>query len=311
MNILTSPTLNTLSQNVQEGKKILYKKVTLYGNPGSGKTLLASTAALSKNINKIYWFDCDKSIETLIYDPTNRLTTEAKEKIIPFNLSGSSKNPKAAETLVKAFTSNIPVPICYEHGDTECKVRGCPSMKFSLYSLGVNDLVVIDPGSKVAELLFAMSAELNVTNNKQQWWGDFYGYMDDVQSAILDCPTNIIWVSHEMDIMRTIKTPGPGNKMVEKEVLDIRVPMCGSRNYSKKFSKDYGYKILTYMAGSKFKATVTPGEQDRAIVGARKPINLYDAEGLPSLVPLFDTVKPLTVEQTPSNGNSLTFNLKK
>ncbi len=305
--MINLPNLNTLTEQVTSGNKIIPKKLVIYGNPGTGKTLLASTVSLSNTIQKIYWFDCDKSIETLIY--TDKLTPEAKAKIIPFNLSGSFNNPKPAETLVKAFTSNIPVSICIEHGDTECKVRGCPSIKFSLYSLGPTDVVVIDPGSKVAELLFAMASAVNVTNNKQQWWGDFYGFMDDIQSAILDCPTNIIWVSHEMDIMRTIKVPGKGNKMEEKEILDIRVPLCGSRNYSKKFSKDYGYKILTYMAGSKFKATVTPGEQEKAIVGTRKPITLYDDEGQPSLVPMFDTVKP--VEQTPSNGNSFTFNLKK
>jgi len=96
----------------------------------------------------------------------------------------------------------------------------------------------------------------------------------------------------------------------EREVLIRTVPLCGSRNYSKKFSKDFGYKIVTYVDGSKFHATTTPGEYGKAIAGARRPVTLYNEQGNPSLVPMFEP-ESLPVEQTKPNTTGLSVNIKR
>ena len=51
-----------------------------------------------------------------------------------------------------------------------------------------------------------------------------------------------------------------------REVLVRTVPICGSRNYSRKFSKDFGYKISPISLGL---ASVLPvlQENNKAMVG--------------------------------------------
>lgn len=289
--------MHTLFDQTDEPKKFL-KKILIYGEPSSGKTTLAATAALSPYLERIFWFDCDRSIETLHYLPW--LTDEAKKKIIPFTLTGSMEHPVAAQTLLNGFTSKKQKQLCYKHSMIGCKEIGCASIPWSLYSLTEKDCVVIDPGSKIAELLFGLVSTLNDTQNKQQWWGDFYVKMDDVQSALLDCPTNVIWTSHEMDLTKTVNK---GTKD-EREVVVRTVPICGSRNYSKKFSRDFGYKIVTYTDGSRFKATTKPGEYGKAIVGHRRPVSLYNDQNQPTLIHVFDPdAQTQVVEQS-------TFSLK-
>lgn len=300
------PNLLQRKERVQSGEESILRKVLIYGEPTTGKTELAATVALSPHIKRVFWFDLDKSLETVIFSP--RISDEAREKIIPFDITGSNSEPYAVELFLQAFTGRKPKKLCYAHAKLGCpKCVGMgQTMQWSLYSLGADDAVVIDPGSKLSEYMFAYASMENETNNKIQWWGDFYGYMDNIQSALLDCPTNIIWISHELDLTKIVNK---GTKQ-EREVLVRTVPICGSRNYSKKFSKDFGYKISTYISGSSFRATVTPGENNKAIVGARRPIHLYNDEGNPSLVPMFDPTH-VALERQKGPATGLSLNLKK
>jgi hypothetical protein len=170
-------------------------------------------------------------------------------------------------------------------------------MNWSLHTLTNSDVVIIDPGSTAAERIYTTADELSPTvSHEQNIWGGFHKLMNPIQAHMLACTTNIIWVSHEMNLTR-IKYVFQGKNRVPVEEIYSTIPMCGSRPYSEKFSKDYGYKIAAYVKGDKFKATVTPGEYGVAVVSARRPITLYDEQGQPSLVPMFDPTAVTVVEQ--------------
>src|SRR5690606_12088143 len=85
--------------------------------PKMGKTRLAGTAAKIPELKKIYWIDIENGVETLL---NMGLTDEELAKIVLIKIADTRDNPIAIETILKTFTSKVPLKICELHGKVDC-----------------------------------------------------------------------------------------------------------------------------------------------------------------------------------------------
>jgi len=269
------------------------KKILIYGLPDTGKTHLAGTIAKELSIKQVIWFDLEGGAETLVYAHTSEdkplLTASEMEKISLIRIEDTKEFPLAAETILKTFTARDPIKVCLEHGSTACKKCGISdTIMFNLRSQSLDTAIVIDSGSQLADSILSVSMLANSYKDLRQHYGDFNMDMGAIVSAIQAAPCHIVFVTHELDLLRD-KLDARGNKV--GEVLVQTVPLAGSRNFSKKFGKAFGYKIYTYKNGAMRQATTE--FKDKVLTGNRKPVYL---KGLadPSLTQIFspEVTKP-------------------
>ena len=268
-----------LRNQIRSGELIKSKKIILYGNPGSGKTEVAATAVRGPDIDKIYWLDLENGFETVLNSPTLALTDEELGKIEVINFIDSKSYPVAATTLLDAFTNKKGVRLDPLTGK---KVNAGGTL-FQPMSLGPRDLVVVDSVSQLADSIIALSMLNNTYKHLKLHYGDFTVDMGAIVSFFQAAQCNIIAISHECDI---IKILNEGTKD-QREKLVATVPLCGSRNFSKKFGKYFGYKLVTYMNGASYKFTAKAGEYEKTLASTRSPVHLYDEGGKPTLEYLF------------------------
>ena len=62
--------------------------------------------------------------------------------------------------------------------------------------------------------------------------------------------------------------------------------MCGSRPFSDRIGKFFGYKMYTYLNGSTYRATVKPDKISKVLVSCRRPVS-FEGDVDPSLEKLF------------------------
>ncbi len=279
-------TLLEMAQKAKDGSPDA-KKILIYGLPDTGKTHLAGTIAKDPSIKQVFWFDLEKSgSETLIYAKTSEglplLTPEEMAKITIFSISDTTEIPLAAETMLKVCTARAPIPVCLVHGSTSCKKCGVDDkISLNLHSQTLDTAIVIDSGSQLADSVLAVSMLANNYKNLRQHYGEFNIDMGAIISSIQAAPCHVVYVTHELELMKD-KLDGKGNKV--GDTLVQVVPLSGSRNFSRKFSKSFGYKIYTYKNGAVRQATTE--YRDKTITGNRKPVFL---KGLadPSLTQIF------------------------
>ena len=220
--------------------------ILIYGPPKVGKTRLVGTAAKIPEIKRIFWFDLENGIETLLH---MGLKDEELEKITVFSIPDTKNNPVGIETMLKAFSSKE-VSICHEHGKVDCKDPECKDSesktKFSLPACTHNDLVVIDSGSQLGDSSLAAVCLGKPEMFKPGW--DEYGisgkWLSDILSTIQQAKhTNFIVITHELT------TEGEDGK-------ERIYPLMGSKSFSTKVGKYFGtvaycgIKLNKHVAGS-------------------------------------------------------------
>ncbi len=275
-----------IANRVKNGEQPDAKKILIYGAPDSGKTHLAGTIAKEKSISKVIWFDLEGGAETLIYARTSEdeplLTDEEMAKITLIRIKDTKEYPLAAETILKAFTARDPISICLEHGSTACqKCKNDGKISLNLRSQSLDTAIVIDSGSQLSDSIIAVSMLANSYKDLRQHYGDFNVDMGAIVSAIQAAPCPIVFITHELDLIKD-KLDSNGKKV--GEVLVQTVPLAGSRNFSKKFGKSFGYKIYTYKNGAIRQATTE--YKEKTLTGNRKPVYLKGLKD-PSLVQVF------------------------
>lgn len=292
-----SKSLLDMSRNIKSGEEIIASKIMVYGPPGTGKTRLLATLARVPEIKTIYWFDLENGIETIIYatnpDGSSMLTDEELAKIQVFSIQDTKDLPRAAETMLKLFSSRTSVKVCQDHGRVNC-----PSCKegvtLNVYDLDESSAIVIDSTSQLADSVLNLQMNKYDYKDLRKYYGEFTIDMGSITSGIQAAKCIIATATHELTRTKMVEV---AKNAVEERVIGI-VPLCGSQNYSTKVGKYFGYKIYTYMNGTKYKATTTPNKVAKTLVSHRRPIKLEDMDS-PSLEYIF---APAGVEPPASSG---------
>lgn len=243
----------------KEGAAIL-----IWGEPRTGKTIFAGTITQVPYIKRVFWFDLEKGIESLIY---NQARCDLS-KIIPFNVVDTKEKPRAAETILKSFTASSPQLICQNHGTINCKDCGPddPKQSFNLASCGWEDAVVIDSGSQLADSVLNMEKKLYTYKDLRKYYFEFTADMGNIMTAIQAARTNIILIAHSLEL-----TDDDGK-------LIGYYPLVGSGAFSRKVAKYFGYVIYKHIELNKFKQGSDPLYKPKVITGTRTGVAIEAKE---------------------------------
>jgi hypothetical protein len=233
--------------------------ILVYSPPKFGKTRLIGTAAQLEEIENIYWFDNENGIETLLH---MGLTDEQLSKITLFRMTDTREEPISIETLLRAFSSKVPVNICEMHGRIDCaectKARR-PFTSWCLSQCTHNDLVVIDSGSQLGDSALAAACLGKPVTFKPTF--DEYGmagkWLGDICTVIQQCRnTNFVVATHEIGLE-------------DDEGKDKIYPLMGTKNFSRKVAKYFGTVVYMHKklgkhaaaSGSLFRSDVMTGSR--------------------------------------------------
>lgn len=234
--------------------------ILIYGPPKTGKTRLIATAAKLPEIHRIFWFDMENGIETLL----NMDLTEAEmDKIIVFKLPDTRENPVAIETMLKAFSAKQPLPICDEHGVANCvyckKDGAFTGNTFHLAGCTHNDLVVMDSGSQLGDSALNAACKGKPVEYKPgfdeyglcgKWLGDLCTILQQAHH------TNFVVATHE------IALEGDDGK-------DRMYPLMGTKNFSMKVAKYFGTVVYCHMKMNKHVAGSSSTYRSDVLTGSR------------------------------------------
>lgn len=236
----------------------------LYGPPKGGKTQLVGTAAELPEINRIFWFDLENGVETLL---NSGLTDDQLDKIILIKVRDSRDNPIAVETVLKALTAKTPIKICELHGKVDCAECAKAKQPFTVFCLRDcthNDLVVIDSGSALGESALAAACLGKPDMFKPTF--DEYGmvnkWLGDIMSVIQQATfTNFAVITHEIPLE-------------DETGRDKIYPLMGSKAFSMKCAKFFGTvayihkKMNKHVAGSSstYRGDVLTGSRVNAML---------------------------------------------
>ncbi len=266
MNLLQ---LKQATAKVQPNHSIL-----LYGPPKGGKSVLAGTAAAIPELNRIFYISIENGHESLIH---SGLSDAELEKIILIRIADTRDTPIAIETILKSFTSKVPVNICELHGRidcAECKKSSSPSISWHLGSCTHNDLVIIDSGSQLGDSAMAAACLGKPQMFKPTF--DEYGmvnkWLGDVCSVIQQCAnTNFVVITHEI-------------ALEDDEGKDRIFPLMGSKQFSMRCAKFFGTvvyvhkKMNKHVAGSSstYRSDVLTGSRVNALLENTKEPSMRD-----------------------------------
>lgn len=249
--------LSQIAKAITKTKK--NHSILIYGPPKTGKSRLVGTAAKIPEVKRIFWFDLENGMETLLHMD---LTDEEMQKITVYSLPDTKQNPVAIETMLKAFSKNT-VSICNEHGKVECKEKECAAPEnqtiFSLKDCTHNDLIVIDSGSQLGDSAISAICLGKGDLFKPGW--DEYAivgkWLSDILSVIQQAAhTNFVVITHELI------TEGEDGK-------ERTYPLIGSKNFSIRAGKFFGTVAYTHIKLNKHVAGSSATYRSDTITGSR------------------------------------------
>lgn len=296
---------------IDAAEQVYHKHILIWGQPKSGKTHLLATAVKSPYIDRVYWFDNERGLETLLYARTTQgeplLTQEEMAKIIPFNIQDTFEEPRAAETFLRTFRPGSSAPtVCIAHGIVDCpKCSVDMKVPFTVKACEDRDLVVVDTLSQLADSVLAVTMGQNTYKDLRKYYGDFTLDMLPILTAAQSANTNIICATHTIDETKQVKDPM--TKQTFEKILGT-YPLCGSKNFSKnKLAKHFNYSLYTYTQGREHKITGDIGVVSKVEqVVCRRHVSLTDEQGQPTLLNIFDPqAKEVLVQE--SSGPAVKF----
>lgn len=233
--------------------------ILLYGPPKSGKTKLVGTAAKIPEVKRIFWFDLENGIETLLH---MGLTEEELDKVTVFKIADTRDNPIGIETILKAFATKGGANVCDAHGKHECsdcKKAGLPFTVFRLGDLTHEDLVVIDSGSQLGDSALNSTCLGKDITYKPGW--DEYGlqgkFLGDILSTIQQAKnTNFVVITHEICLE-------------DDDKKDKIFPLMGSKSFSMKVAKYFGTVVYVHKKMNKHVAGSSSTYRGDVLTGSR------------------------------------------
>lgn len=252
------------------------RKILVYGPPKTGKTDLVGGIAA---IKKLWWFDLEDGIKTLISSP--RISKEMLGNIELFKLPDTQTFPVAIETMLKVIKGGKH-QICHAHGQVAC-VRCRPLTESNSTSIDVgsftnDDVLVIDSGSQLsASAMNYIQRDIIMKDNydKKPDWDDYAKQgriLDRIFSILQQAPFHVIVITHE--------------NLVEMEDGKKKlVPIAGTSQFSKTFAKYFDDVVYCEIVNKKHKAASSTTYSGSIVLGSRTGKVLETSE--PSLLELF------------------------
>lgn len=208
----------------------------IYGPPKGGKTKLAGS--LAKRF-KLWWFDLENGIQTLLNDPD--FTPEMAANVEVFQIPDTKLNPVAIETMLKVLTGN-PVKICENHGKVNCLhcMGKNPVADFCANNLTPNDVVVIDSLSQLSDSAYNQVMGPDIDPQKE--WKHYDAWNQRIAmclSLIQQAPFHTLFLGHA--------------KMVEQQDgTEKLTPVGGTRAFSANLARYFGHVLYSEPKAGKF-----------------------------------------------------------
>lgn len=274
VNIFEVPSLMETAINEHE-------RVILFGEPKTGKTMLAGLLAEFFNV---LWFDGDKGLSTL----KNNLPPELLKRIRAIRIPDNTDHPIMCNTMLRVLTGRKYL-VCILHGTTDCPIcKVTPTniqVPVELNKLPANWIAVMDSqtqfyASVLAFAYYKDTGKLPGTGVPDDYKGNWdyrgiaYQMCDKFGNYMKDLQCQWVSISHET---MTEMEDGVSNKIV---------PVGGSKNISSQYGKWFGSMVYAkkannkhnYISGSLYSGTVQTGS--RSGVALEKKV-------VPSLIHLF------------------------
>lgn len=241
--------MDMLALKEKREKESSTHSILIYGDSGSGKTLLTANAALLPEIHTIYWIDLENSRDTIF---GMNLPDWALKKIKLFSMLDTRKEPHVMNAILRMFSSKTDVPICEEHGRMNC--LPCNSEKksfqqFNLTKMTHNDLLVIDSGSQLTDC--AINALLKGQPEDAilqiQEWGTVNNWLSAILQVVqMGKYVSTIVLTHVLYDEEYSGT-GPNKTLLRTRLF----PMMGTKSFSTKVGKFFGTTIFLELKGGK------------------------------------------------------------
>jgi hypothetical protein len=249
------------------------KKILVYGAPKTGKTDLVGQLA---SIKKLWWFDLEDGVKTLISSP--RMKKEWFDNIELFKLSDTQTFPVGIETMLRVIKGGKH-SVCHAHGQVSCvKCKALGNSEIDVGTFTLNDILVIDSVSQLsASAMNYIQRDVILKDNydKKPDWDDYAKQgriLDRIFSILQQAPFHVVCISHE--------------NLVEMEDSKKKlVPIAGTSQFSKTFAKYFDEVVYCDIVNKKHKAASSTTYSGSIMAGSRTGKKLEDSE--PSLLELF------------------------
>lgn len=243
-----------------------------YGPPKSGKTELVATVADAPELDRIFWFDTENGIATLIrMHNEGKLSDAAMAKITYIKVPDTREDPIACETMLKAIASKGGCTICEEHGRVNCaacKTAKKPVIDFDYTKLTKRDGLVIDSMSQVGNSAQSMATlgkpityklQLDDYGAMGKWLGDISTVIQAAQYCHIFCITHVLIAEDEIG-------------------KDVYYPLCGSKNFSVNFAKYFGTVVFVNKKLKKHRAESSTLSSMNTVAGSRLGLMLENSD---------------------------------